>query len=115
MSNYIEERPWGKFEILLDAEYTKVKRITVKPGGRLSYQSHKHRDEHWIGVQGEGEVTIDGCNEFLPYGQSIFIDAGRKHRVENNNSDDFIFVEVQTGDYFGEDDIERFEDDYGRE
>ena len=112
--NYIEERPWGKFEILIDNDYCKVKRITVRPGGRLSYQYHHKRGEVWTVVQGKATMTLDDVVEHYYYGETILIPQGTKHRVENKGQDDLVFIEVQHGSYFGEDDIVRIEDDYNR-
>jgi len=113
--NYIEERPWGKFEILIDSNYCKVKRITVKPGGRLSYQYHHKRSEVWTVVKGVATVTLDGVVKDYEYGKTILILQGVKHRVENRSKENLVFIEVQHGSYFGEDDIVRIEDDYNRE
>ena len=115
MSNYIEHRPWGSFENLLDEEYCKVKRIIVKPGHKLSYQYHYKRDEAWVIVQGTATVTLDDKVHTFMEGQVVQIEYGTKHRVENKGKEDLIFIETQTGTYFGEDDIVRIEDDYGRE
>ena len=113
--NYIEERPWGSFENLLDEDYCKVKRIIVKPGQRLSYQYHYKRDECWVIVQGEATVTLDDKIHTFIEGQVVQIEYGTKHRVQNEETEDLIFIETQTGTYFGEDDIVRLEDDYNRE
>jgi mannose-6-phosphate isomerase len=113
--NYIEERPWGKFEILVDSDYCKVKRITVKPGGRLSYQYHDKRSEVWTVVAGVAIITLDDKAKWYDYGKTVKISQGTKHRVENREDEDLIFIEVQHGSYFGEDDIVRIEDDYNRE
>ncbi len=107
-------RPWGRYEILGEADDHKVKRILVSPGKRLSYQRHKFRAEHWFIVAGSGEVTISGEIRAVNAGDSIDIAIGELHRISNTGSDELIFVEVQTGSYFGEDDIERLEDDFGR-
>jgi len=115
MSNYKEERPWGTFENLLDEPYCKVKRITVKKGGRPSYQYHNKRSETWTIVQGSALVTIDGYEMTHKKGDVVIVPIGVSHRVENKYNEDLIFIEVQTGTYFGEDDIVRIEDDYGRE
>lgn len=113
--NEENERPWGRYDVLLDHEHCKVKKITVKPGQRLSYQSHQKRDETWTVVTGEALVTIDGEDVILRRGQTAKIPRKSKHRVENTQSDhDLVFIEVQIGDYFGEDDIVRYSDDYGR-
>jgi mannose-6-phosphate isomerase-like protein (cupin superfamily) len=113
-ANYIEQRPWGTFEILKEETTFKSKKIVVNPGQRLSYQSHKHRAEHWIVVEGVAEVTLDDVVNVLKAGQHIFIPQGSKHRVANSGKDPLVFIEVQTGTYFGEDDIIRYSDDYSR-
>ena len=110
-----EERPWGKFEILVDSDYCKVKRITVTPGGRLSYQYHYKRSEVWTVVAGIATITLDDEVNWYDYGKTVKIPQGTKHRVENKEDEDLIFIEVQHGSYFGEDDIVRIEDDYNRE
>lgn len=107
-------RPWGRFEVLIDDKSYKVKKITVHPGERLSYQRHRWRKEHWYVVSGSAIVTRDGINYELKEGESIDIPALSWHRIANKGTDDLVFIEIQTGDYFGEDDIERIEDDYGR-
>lgn len=108
------KRPWGEYKVLLDEPYTKVKEITVNPKGRLSLQSHKHREEHWTIVQGVGEVTI-GDTDFRVYpGISIFIAKGAIHRIYNPENSILKFIEVQLGDSFDEDDIVRYQDDYNR-
>ena len=114
-TNYYEERPWGSFEHLLDEDYCKVKRIIVKPGQRLSYQYHYKRDECWVIVQGKATVTLDDKVFTYLEGQVVQIEYGTKHRVQNEEEEDLIFIETQTGNYFGEDDIVRIEDDYGRD
>ena len=112
--NYIEDRPWGSFENLLDEEYCKVKRIIVKPGQRLSYQYHHKRDECWVVVQGEATITLDDKALTFVEKEVVIIPAETKHRVQNNGTINLIFIETQTGTYFGEDDIVRLDDDYGR-
>ncbi len=109
-----ERRPWGHYEVLSDEPDHKVKRISVNQGGRLSLQRHKRRSEHWHFLLGEGVVTLDEEKITIKAGQSIDIPAGYAHRVQNTGNGDLVFVEVQRGDYFGEDDIERLQDDYGR-
>ncbi len=109
-----ELRPWGKFEILADASDFKAKTITVDPGQQLSYQSHKKREEHWIVIQGEAEVILNEVTHPVKKGGYIHIPLGAKHRIKNPGHLPLVFVEVQTGSYFGEDDIERFEDNYNR-
>mgnify|MGYP000023026422 FL=1 len=113
--NYKEERPWGTFENLLDADYCKVKEIVVKKGGRLSYQYHEKRSEAWTIVQGKAVVTIANYEMNYKAGDTVIIPMGTHHRVQNNNDEDLVIIEVQTGTYFGEDDIVRLEDDYERE
>jgi mannose-6-phosphate isomerase len=107
-------RPWGHYEVLSDAPDHKVKRIIVYPGGQLSLQSHKLRSEHWFVVSGTGKVTIDSKAYPLNAGCMVDIPAGTRHRVQNPSDINLVIIEVQTGEYFGEDDIQRFEDDYGR-
>jgi mannose-1-phosphate guanylyltransferase/mannose-1-phosphate guanylyltransferase/mannose-6-phosphate isomerase len=109
-----EIRPWGGFEVLADQKEFKAKRITVDPGAKISYQSHAKRNEHWIVVSGEAEVILDEKTHRVQTGESIYIPAGSKHRIGNVGSMPMIFVEVQTGSYFGEDDIVRYQDDYCR-
>ena len=109
-----DRRPWGTFQVLDDDPRWKVKRIVVEPGCRLSYQRHAHRAEHWVVVAGFAEVTLDDVVHRLTTGDSIDIPLGGAHRVENPGDADLVFIEVQTGDYFGEDDIVRLADDYGR-
>ena len=111
----VGERPWGKYYVLEDEENYKLKRIEVNAGHRLSYQYHHHRQEFWTVVQGEAVVVLDGVEHVVKYGESIFIPLGAKHRIENRSSELLVFIEVQTGTYFGEDDIVRIEDDYSRE
>ena len=108
------QRPWGRYEILSESDDHKVKTIWVNPGKRLSYQRHEKRAEHWFIVQGSARITLNGDIFEMGAGDSIDIEIGDLHRIENIGSEDVIFVEVQTGTYFGEDDIERIEDDFGR-
>jgi len=108
-------RPWGWFESLALGDNFQVKRIVVSPGGRLSLQSHRHRAEHWIVVGGAAKVTIDDTVQTVRENQSIYIPLGAKHRMENEGSEALVLIEVQTGDYFGEDDITRYEDAYARD
>jgi mannose-1-phosphate guanylyltransferase/mannose-6-phosphate isomerase len=107
-------RPWGSYERVEVGSNFQVKRIVVNPGGVLSLQKHKHRSEHWVVVAGEAEVTIDGTVQILRREQSIYIPLGATHRLANRGTDDVVLIEVQTGDYLGEDDIIRLEDVYGR-
>lgn len=109
-----EQRPWGSFYVIHDEKKYKLKRIEVESGQRLSYQYHKKRAETWIIVEGEATVTIEDKIKKYDEGQTVIIPKGAKHRVENTRSDKLIFIEVQTGSYFGEDDIIRLQDDYNR-
>ncbi len=115
--NFVREteyRPWGNFVILADEVDHKVKKITVLPGQRLSLQRHKKRREHWVVISGCASVTLDKNDFEINTGEAVDIPRGAIHRVRNRSSEVMVFIEVQLGDYFGEDDIERFEDDYGR-
>ena len=107
-------RPWGRYEVLQESETFKVKSIWVNPHSRLSYQKHKFRAEHWFITQGSGEVTINGVVHPVSAGSFIEFAAGDLHRISNTGGEVLVFIEVQTGSYFGEDDIERVEDDFGR-
>ena len=109
-----DHRPWGFYEILSDAPDHKVKRITVRPAQRLSYQRHSRRSEHWYVVKGKAVVTRNGEEIELETGQAVDIPVQAWHRIRNPGPETMVFIEVQTGEYFGEDDIERIEDDYGR-
>ena len=109
-----EARPWGSFTVLDDATTHKVKSITVNPGHRLSYQRHQQRAEHWFVVTGTATVTVDDSERTLGRGEYVDIPTMAWHRIENRGDQDLTFVEVQHGSYFGEDDIERRSDDYGR-
>jgi glycosyltransferase involved in cell wall biosynthesis len=109
-----DKRPWGYYKVLNDETDHKVKEITVFSKGELSLQRHKRRREHWYVVKGQGVVTIDAKEITLNKGDNIDIPLGSKHRMTNNTLNEMSFIEVQLGDYFGEDDIERFEDKYGR-
>ena len=110
-----DERPWGSFTVLDDTLFDhKVKRIVVAPGKRLSYQRHARRAEHWFIVNGTATVTLDGVEHEVKTGESIDVGLGQLHRCENRGTTPVVFIEVQHGTYFGEDDIERVEDDFGR-
>lgn len=113
--NIIVYRPWGKYEVLIDnAKNHKVKKITVFPGASLSLQSHEYRSEHWVVVKGTAEA-VNGENTLtLHENESTYIPAGARHRLANSGKGDLEIIEVQTGEYLGEDDIARYEDDYGR-
>ena len=107
-------RPWGSYEILYDGADCKVKRITVNPGKKLSLQFHYKRDELWQIISGKGILTIGDTQYVLEAQDSMTIFRRQHHRIENIGKEDLVFIEIQTGDYFGEDDIVRVEDDYGR-
>lgn len=109
-----DERPWGNFTVLDEGAGYKVKRIEVLPGKRLSYQKHAQRAEHWFIVQGTARVTLDGAEITLNAGEYVDIAIGAAHRIENLGAEKVLFVEVQRGDYLGEDDIVRLQDDFGR-
>lgn len=110
------ETPWGSWTVLDDKDNFKVKKIIIKPGHRLSYQKHMKRQENWFIVQGEAEVTLNDDKKRLSHGDFIYIPFEAKHRIANiSKTEDLIFIEIQRGTYFGEDDIVRFEDDYGRD
>lgn len=109
-----DDRPWGSYEVLSDEPDHKVKQIVVKPGKRLSYQKHARRSEHWFIVRGEGFVTLNDARVDVTPGTAVDIPLGASHRIENTGTENLVFVEVQHGDYFGEDDIVRLEDDFGR-
>ncbi len=109
-----DQRPWGNYQVLADEADHKIKRITVHVGQRLSYQRHQFRQEHWVVTAGTATVTIEGLDHVRGPGESIDIPTGAAHRIANYGDEDLVFVEVQLGTYFGEDDIERLEDDYGR-
>ncbi len=107
-------RPWGQYWVLEDTKTHKIKRIEVNPGSRLSYQYHLQRSEVWTIIKGVGRVTLDGVVRDYTEGQVILISQGTKHRIENCENETCVFIEVQFGTYFGEDDIVRLEDDYNR-
>jgi mannose-6-phosphate isomerase len=109
-----ETRPWGHFEIVAEGPGYKVKRMTVLPGRRLSYQRHARRSEHWYVVHGDGVVTIDDVERAVGVGSEVDVPTGAAHRIGCTSADPIVFIEIQLGSYFGEDDVERLADDYGR-
>jgi mannose-6-phosphate isomerase len=109
-----ETRPWGSYTVLEDAEDHKVKRLVVNPGKRLSYQRHTRRAEHWFFVSGAGLVTLDDRTVRVVAGDAVDIGIGVAHRIACDGDEPLVFIEVQHGEYFGEDDIVRLEDDFGR-
>lgn len=108
------DRPWGSFFILEDGPTSKVKRLLVKPGERLSLQSHKFRDEHWVVIRGVAQVTLNDNTTEYRYGQHVYVPRGTKHRISNSGNEPVEIIEVQTGESFAEEDITRYNDDYGR-
>ncbi len=113
-SHPFETRPWGRFEILADEIDYKAKKITIDPGAQLSYQSHHQRAEYWVVISGQAELTLDEKKMAMQPGQSVYIPVGAKHRMKNSGNAPLVFIEIQTGAYFGEDDIVRYLDDYNR-
>jgi mannose-6-phosphate isomerase len=109
-----EERPWGSFTVVIDEVDHKVKTLTVQPGARLSYQRHAHRSEHWFIVRGVGSVVLDDVTSEVSPGSAVDIPIETAHRIANIGTEELVFIEVQRGDYFGDDDIVRLEDDFGR-
>ncbi|HAG81626.1 MAG TPA: mannose-6-phosphate isomerase [Cyanobacteria bacterium UBA12227] len=109
-----ELRPWGSFTILEEGRGYKIKRIEVKPGHRLSLQMHYHRSEHWIVVSGTAKVVCGDKELVIHQNQSTYVPQGHVHRLENPGVIPLVLIEVQNGEYLGEDDIIRFEDDYAR-
>ncbi len=109
-----DQRPWGGYRVIDSDAGFQVKRITVKPGASLSLQMHHKRAEHWVVVRGLARVTCDDRVFDLKAGEATFIPLGAKHRLENPGAEPLHLIEVQVGDYLGEDDIVRFEDRYGR-
>jgi len=109
-----DHRPWGYYIVYADEPDHKVKRIVVNPGARLSFQRHFRRSEHWFILSGEAMVTLNEKDHRLQAGQSVEIPVSTWHRIQNPGTGPLEFIEIQTGTYFGEDDIERGQDDYGR-
>ena len=109
-----ENRPWGNYTVIREESNYKVKTITVEPHKRLSYQTHEKRSEYWVIVSGTGTVTLDGITSLCIAGDAFIIEQGIAHRIENTRDEPLVFIEVQLGVYFGEDDIVRIEDDFGR-
>jgi mannose-1-phosphate guanylyltransferase len=110
----LAHRPWGTYEVLINTEGYKVKRIVVKPGSKLSLQKHFHRNEHWIVVSGTATVTVDNKTNLVRPNESTYIKMGQLHRLENEGKIELVMIEVQVGEYTGEDDIVRVEDEYHR-
>jgi mannose-6-phosphate isomerase-like protein (cupin superfamily) len=110
----MSKRPWGFYEVLAQEPDHMVKRITLNPGARLSLQRHQRRQEHWYVLKGEAVATLGDKQVTLTPGSSVDIPLRTIHRIQNQDKEPFVFIEVQRGEYFGDDDIERFADDYGR-
>lgn len=109
-----EARPWGSWTVLDEGDGYKVKRMLVQPHSRLSYQTHEHRTEHWVVVSGKATCILDGVESVAGPGECVDVAIGQAHRICNNEGEELHIVEVQRGDYCGEDDICRLEDDYHR-
>jgi len=114
MSADHSDRPWGHYQVLQESKFHKVKCIYVKAGARLSYQRHQKRREHWFILAGVATVVVEGETFTRVSGETVDVEIGQLHRIGNTGTDELIFIEIQTGTYFGEDDIERIEDDYLR-
>ncbi len=114
LNQYVEERPWGAFFVLQDEPHFKLKRIVVEPKQRLSLQKHHKREEHWLVTKGKGIVTVGEQEHDVKTGTYIHIPKGEVHRISNPFEESVEFIEVQLGEYFGEDDIIRLQDDYHR-
>ena len=112
--NNSENRPWGEYTVLLDGDVCKVKTITIRAGESPSYQYHHKRNEHWIIIRGHGKLTINDQKKVVKEGDYVFINKLDKHQLVNDSDEDIVFIEIQTGEYFGEDDIVRIDDKYGR-
>jgi len=108
------ERPWGSYTVLEEGKGYKIKKVFLKPHKRLSLQYHSNRSEHWVVVRGRAKATIDGKEFFATVDRSIYVPRGTPHRLENPQDIGLEIIEVQSGDYLGEDDIERIADDFGR-
>jgi len=114
MDQYTEQRPWGSFTVLVDEDHFKTKRLDILPEKRLSLQSHQRRSEHWVIATGLAKITIGDDVINYNQGQYLFVPQETKHRIENIGNTLLTIVEVQLGEYFGEDDIVRYEDDFDR-
>ena len=113
-NNLIVHRPWGTYTVLEEGPNFRIKRIVVNPGAKLSMQMHKHRSEHWVVVSGVATIMNNDVELTLQENQSTYIPKTQKHRLENRSEKPLAIIEVQCGDYVGEDDIVRFDDQYGR-
>jgi mannose-6-phosphate isomerase len=109
-----QERPWGNYTVIHTDETSQVKKLVVNPGKRISLQSHKFRAEHWFIVSGQGIAELDGKEVEVTPGDSVDVPIGSKHRIASGAAEPLIFIEIQTGSSFSEDDIIRYDDDFGR-
>tara|TARA_B110000003_G_scaffold235770_1_gene240119 strand:+ start:6401 stop:6760 length:360 start_codon:yes stop_codon:yes gene_type:complete len=109
-----EKRPWGKFYVIHSEDNYKIKRLEIIPGHRLSYQFHEKRSETWVIIKGNPCITINDISKQYNEGDTVVIPVKSKHRIENKGSQNIVLIEIQTGSYFGEDDIIRLKDDYKR-
>jgi mannose-6-phosphate isomerase-like protein (cupin superfamily) len=109
-----DTRPWGSWQVLDEGDGFKVKRITVAPGARLSYQTHEHRAEHWVVARGRATCVVDGETVVVEQGQCVDVAVGVPHRIGNADESELVIIEVMRGSYLGEDDIVRLDDDFGR-
>jgi mannose-6-phosphate isomerase-like protein (cupin superfamily) len=107
-------KDWGNYTVISESARCKIKRLEVTPGHRLSLQSHRHRSEHWVVISGVAKVTVGDQVLTLTPNQSTFVPALAQHRLENPGHIPLVIIEIQTGEYLGEDDITRYDDDYGR-
>ena len=110
----IVSKPWGSYQVILESVNYTIKKIVVKPGGMLSLQSHKHRSEHWIIVQGIADITLEDKYLEIKENENIFIPTNAKHRLANKQSEDLVVIEIWYGDHLDEEDIIRYEDIYNR-
>lgn len=113
--NPFDIRPWGNYSVITEKDKFKLKLIEVNPGERLSYQYHHKRSETWVIIEGIASITIDDKTSNHRYGDTIVIPKKSKHRIHNVGNEILRFIEIQTGEYFGEDDIVRLDDDYNRQ
>jgi cytidyltransferase-like protein len=112
--NDIEERPWGKFEVILEDKNFLVKKLTVNPYQKLSLQYHNNRSEHWVVTKGTGKIKISNKDFLAKVGSQYFVDKKEIHNIENNNNEPLVLIEIQIGEIISEEDIVRLDDNYGR-
>ena len=114
MAEQSADRPWGSWHVLDEGDGYKVKRIDVQPHQRLSYQTHARRSEHWVVVSGKATCVIEGRTQIAGPGDYVDVALGQAHRISNDEDEPLVIIEIQRGEYTGEDDIVRLDDDYGR-